>query len=150
MGDKKVKNKAQIGMEYMTIVVFLTVIIVPLILLYYTQYEGTNEQIRGNQADQIARKVIDAAETVYYLGAPSKTTVKVYIPQQIENITVGNNDNDVGNNDKELVFFMRTRQGIDEVVRMSSVNINGSISGSFGIKYITVESKGDYVQITSY
>jgi hypothetical protein len=105
---KKMNKKAQVGMEYMTLVVFITAIILPLILLYHTQYEGTNEQIRGNQADQIARKVLDAAESVYYLGEPSKTTVKVYIPEQVKNITVGNN---------EIVFMMGTRQGIDEVVR---------------------------------
>lgn len=139
---KKMRNdkKAQIGMEYMTLVVFITAIILPLILLYHTQYEGTNEQIRGNQADQIARKVLDAAESVYYLGEPSKTTVKVYIPQQIENITISN---------KEIVFRMRTRQGIDEVVRTSPINISGSINPNSGIKFVTVESKGTYVEITS-
>ncbi len=133
--------KGQVGMEYITIVVFITAIIIPLILLYHSQYEGTNEQIRGNQADQIARKVLDAAESMYYLGESSKTTVKVYVPQQIENISI------MGG--RELVFFMRTRQGVDEVVRMSPVQINGSISSSSGIKYIVVESKGSYIQIDS-
>ena len=139
MGEK-VNRKAQIGMEYMTLVVFITAIIIPLILLYHSQYEGTNEQIRGNQADQIARKVLDAAESVYYLGEPSKTTIKVYVPQMIKNITISN---------QEIVFRMGTRLGIDEVVRYSPVEINGSITASHGIKYITVESKGSYVQITS-
>ena len=138
------RKKGQVGMEYMTIVVFITVIIIPLILLYHTQYEGTNEQIRSNQADQIARKILDAAESVYYLGEPSKTTVKVYVPQNVENITI------VGvSGGGELVFHMRTRYGTDEVVRTSPVEINGSIGESSGIKFITVESKGSYVQITS-
>jgi uncharacterized protein (UPF0333 family) len=137
---KKMNKKAQVGMEYMTLVVFITAIILPLILLYHTQYEGTNEQIRGNQADQIARKVLDAAESVYYLGEPSKTTVKVYIPEMIESINI---------TDNEIVFYMRTRQGIDEVVRYSPIKINGSIGPSHGIKYIKVESKGSVVQITS-
>lgn len=140
MGDKEMKTRAQVAMEYITLVAFITVIIVPLIILYHTQYEGTSEQIRGNQADQIARKVIDAVESVYYLGEPSKTTVKVYIPQQVENIIINN---------REIVFQIKTRYGIDEVVRVSPVEMNGSIDPSRGIKHITVESKGDYVQITS-
>jgi hypothetical protein len=142
MGEKvtKMNKKAQIGMEYMTLVVFIMAIILPLLMLHHSQYEGTNEQIRGNQADQIARKVIDAAESVYYLGEPSKTTVKVYVPQMIENITISN---------QEIVFSMRTRLGIDQVVRYSPIQINGSITPSHGIKYITIESKGSYVQIIS-
>lgn len=132
-------GKAQTSMEYMTIVLFITVTLIPLVLLYHSQYEGTNEQIRSNQADQIARKIVDTAESVYYLGENSKTSIKVYMPTGVENITVSG---------REIVFTVRTRYGPDEVVRVSNVDITGSIPSEMGIKTITVESKGSYVEIT--
>lgn len=133
-------KKAQTSMEYMTIIVFVTVILIPLVMLYYTQYEGTNEQIRSNQADQIGRKILDVSESVYYLGEGSKTTIKVYMPPSVEEVVLGN---------KELVFVMRTRMGITEVVRSSTVDINGSIDHNSGMKIISIESMGDYIQINS-
>lgn len=133
-------QKAQVAMEYMVIVGFITLMIVPLFLLYYTQYEGTHEQIRSNEADQIARKIIDASEAVYYLGAPTKTTIRVYIPARVDSIDL------LGS---EVVFVMRTRFGVDEVVRASPVYINGTIDSSEGIRTLTVESHGDYVTVTS-
>lgn len=136
MGNKK----AQTSMEYMTIIMFVTVTLIPLIILYFTQYEGTNEQIRSNQVDQVARKIIDSAESVYYLGDGSKTTIKVYMPSNIEDIKIGNN---------EVVFIMKTRQGLSEIVRSSLVDINGTIDDSLGIKSISIESRGGYVQVDS-
>lgn len=142
VGDKKMKSsrKAQVAMEYMILVGFLVVITIPLILVYNTQYKGTNIQIISNQADQIGQKIVDTAESVYYLGQPSKTTLKVYMPQQIENVVVGNN---------EITFRVIVNNGIDEVVKMSSVPINGTLKATSGMHYITVQSVGSYVNISS-
>jgi uncharacterized protein (UPF0333 family) len=142
VGDKKMKlsRKAQVSMEYMILVGFLVVITIPLILVYNTQYKGTNIQIIANQADQLGQKIVDTAESVYYLGQPSKTTLKVYIPQQIENITVGDN---------EITFRVIVNKGTDDVVKMSNVPISGTLKATPGMHYITVQSVGSYVNISS-
>ena len=99
-----------------------------------------NQNIISNQADHIASKIVDAAESVYYLGETSKVTFRVQIPKQISNITIGNN---------EVVFFVNKINGIDEVVKYTPVPINGSISNNFGLYNIVVESKGDIVEVTN-
>jgi uncharacterized protein (UPF0333 family) len=143
VGDKKMRlsRTAQVSMEYMILVGFLLVVTIPLILVYNTQYKGTNQQIIANQADQLGQKIVDTAESIYYLGQPSKTTIKVYIPQQIEGITLVSN---------EITFrILANRGGINEVVKLSSVPINGTISSTPGLHYITVQSVGSYVNLSS-
>ena len=88
---------------------------------------------------KISKKIVDAAESTYYLGEPSKTSLKTYFPNKIQNITIGN---------RELVFFIKTKNGLDEIVILSQVDINGTLSVSSGIHHIDVESKGSYVLIS--
>jgi hypothetical protein len=125
-------------MEYMIIIAFVAVITVPLIVIFTTQSDETNDDIKANQVYLIAKKIADASESVYYLGEPSKTTLKIYFPQSIFLTSVGN---------REVVFRMKTRNGIDDVVVMTSVEINGTLPTAAGIHYIKIESKGDYVWI---
>jgi hypothetical protein len=132
--------RAQVSVEYMILVGFLLVITIPLILVYNSQYKGTNEQIISNQAYQLGQKIVDTAESIYYLGQPSKTTLKIYIPNQIQNISIGSN---------EIVFNVMVSGGIDQVVKVSSVPINGTIQSSSGIHYVMFQSVGSYVNISS-
>jgi uncharacterized protein (UPF0333 family) len=134
------KIKAQVSMEYMILVGFLVVITIPLILVYNTQYRGTSQQIISNQADQIGQKIADTAESIYYLGQPSKTTLKIYMPQQINQTLIMNNS---------IVFYILWKGGTSEVVKVSDVPVQGSISSSSGIHYITLQSVGSYVNISS-
>jgi hypothetical protein len=142
VGDEKMRNnrKAQAVMEYMILVGFLVIITIPLILVYNTQYKGTSMQIVTNQADQIGQKIADTAESIYSLGQPSKTTIKVYMPQQIKNITIENN---------EIIFSIDAGKGAGEVVKMSNVPISGTLKSNAGLHYITVQSAGSYVNISS-
>jgi uncharacterized protein (UPF0333 family) len=140
MTIKGMGRKGQVSMEYMILVGFLVVVTIPLILVYNTQYKGTSQQIISNQADQLGQKIVDTAESIYYLGQPSKTMIKVYMPQQIENITISND---------EIVFRVRVSKGVDEIVKLSSVPINGTLIPSAGMHYITIQSVGSYVNISS-
>lgn len=139
-GKEMKKTRAQVAMEYMILVGFLVVITIPLILVYNTQYRGTSQQIIANQADQIGQKIIDTAESIYYLGQPSKTTIKIYMPQQIENVTVIEN---------EIIFKMMTAKGVDEIVKIGNVPMNGTLPSTSGMHYITIQSVGSYVNISS-
>jgi uncharacterized protein (UPF0333 family) len=132
------KRKAQVAMEYIIIVAFVAVITVPLIVVFMTQSDETNDDVKSNQVYQIAKKISDSAESVYYLGEPSKTTLKMYFPRDIFLTSIGN---------KEIVFKMKTKNGVDDVVVMTSVDVNGTLPTKSGVHYIKIESKGDYVWI---
>lgn len=135
----KEKN-AQVSMEYVIIVGFILFITIPLILIFYEHTSSTNDQVITSQVDMIAKKVVDSAESVYYLGEPSKTRIKVYMPTNVEDVIIDN---------YEIVFKVKTRSGITDISQPSSVNISGSISVTKGIHYINIESKGDYVWVST-
>ncbi len=133
-------TKAQISMEYLIIVGFVLVITIPLILIFSTHSTEMNENVIANQVDNIASKIVDSAESVYYLGESSRITFRVQIPKKVTAVTIGNN---------EVVFQISKLAGIDEVVKYTPVPINGSISAESGIYNIVIESKGDYVWVSN-
>ncbi|MBI5881393.1 hypothetical protein HZB90_04645 [archaeon] len=134
-----VSNKAQISMEYLVIVGFVAVLVIPMIIIFYTYAGRTEDQIVSNQLQKIGLKIGDSAEAMYYLGDPSRTRMRAYFPKNIDNVTIGNN---------EIVFIVRTKQGLDHIVIYSSVPVSGSLDSHAGYHNINVQSRGNYVEIT--
>lgn len=134
------RSKAQISVEYAIIMGFVAVISVPLIIIYYDYTAASNEEIVSRQILNIAQKVVDAAESVYYLGEPSQTTLKVHIPNQVTESTI--------EQERELVFKIKTKTGITDIVQVSSVNITGSLPTTQGIHYITVKAERGKVSVS--
>ena len=132
-------SKAQISMEYLIIVGFVAAITVPLILIFTTHSSEMTEQIIANQADTIASKIVESAESVYYLGESSRMTLRVNMPKSISSILIGNN---------EVVFFVNKLNGVDQIVKYCPVPINGTIPSEAGIRNIVIESKGDSVWVS--
>jgi hypothetical protein len=135
------KKRSQTAMEFLIIFGFVFVMLIPLLIIFQLQTHETKDQLYSNQIRNIGSKIIDKAESIYYLGEPSKSTLKVMLPEKIENITFREN--------RELQFNYRTyKNNIQEISFTSLVNITGNISSSSGLHYIVIEAKGDYVSIT--
>jgi uncharacterized protein (UPF0333 family) len=132
--------RGQISMEYMLVVGFSLMLIVPVIAIYGIERQGMNSQVAIRQAYNIATKITDASESVYYLGKPAKTTLKVYMPADVENITIGG---------REIVFFVRAYRGSSEVVGTSDVDMTGTVSPHQGIQYIEIAAGETGVNITT-
>lgn len=134
------KKEAQVSVEYMFVIGFATLITIPLILIYFSFTEGSNQEITSSQINQVAKKVVDAAESVYYLGEPSQTTLNVNIPNNIvlANLSAG----------YEVVFRIKTKSGESDVVQGSSVNITGSLPVNKGTYRIIVEAKSEHVEVS--
>jgi hypothetical protein len=126
-------------MEYLVIVGFVAVIVIPIILLFYAYADRTEDEIISNQLQKIGLKISDSAEAMYYLGEPSRTRLKAYFPKNINNITVGNN---------ELVFIVKTKSGVDHIVIYTPIPIQGSIDTHSGYHNINIRARGSYVEIT--
>ena len=127
----KMFRKSQISVEYLLIIGFVVIILVPLVILYETYTSNSSDEIINSQIIQIERKIVDAAESVYFFGVPSQTTIKVYIPKKIERFSLDN---------KEIALNVSTRNGIVEIVQVSSVNLNGSLPKSQGVYSITLKA----------
>jgi len=132
--------KAQISVEYMLVIGFAALMTAPLLLIYYTYSSDSSDSVATSQALQISRRIVDASESVYYLGKPSQTTLKLNFPDNIYSINLSN---------KEVVFKIKTKNGITDIVQVSAANITGNLPTTEGIHIITVKAEDGYVQITS-
>ena len=132
-------RKAQVSMEYLVIVGFVAVIVLPMILIFYTYADCTEDEIISNQVQKIGLKIGDSAEAVYYLGEPSRTKIRSYFPKKISNISIGSN---------EITFIVNTKEGVDHIVIYTQVPVSGSLDTHSGYHNINIRSRGSYVEIS--
>jgi hypothetical protein len=130
------KKRGQISIELVITVGFAFLIIIPLALLLYQHTSQTRDEISNNQAGLIARKITDTANSVYYLGYPSTVTLKVYMPETIETITL---------NSRSIIFLL---QDDIEIVSTANVNLTGNIPARSGLMHIRIAALEDIVNIT--
>lgn len=131
--------KSQVSVEYLLILGFVTLMVIPLIILYYTYTLNSSDEIATSQIGLIANKIVDAAESVYFLGEPSQTTIKVYMPNKVAGTSLDN---------KEILFNISTKSGISEIVQISSVNLIGNLPVREGIYFITLNATSTGVIIS--
>ena len=132
--------KSQISVEYMLVMGFATLMTIPLLLIYYSYAANSSDTVAASQALQIARKIVDASETVYYIGKPSQTTLKLSFPDKIASTNLSN---------YEVVFKIKTKDGVTDIVQVSSVNITGNLPISQGLHLITIKADDGFVKVTS-
>ena len=134
------QTNAQVSVEYMMLIGFTTIITIPLIIIYQSFIQESNENISSTQINQVARNIVDSAESVYYLGEPSQTTLKVNMPA---NVALANLSSS-----QEIVFKIRTSLGMSDIVQKSAVNISGSLPIKEGAYTITIKAKSNYVEVS--
>lgn len=122
------KKRGQVSIELIITVGFALLMIIPLTVLMFEHTAQTYKNVNNNQAGLIARKITDAADSVYYLGYPSSLTLKVYMPENIEFINVSG---------RELVFYDKSGS---EIVSISKINLTGSLSSSSGLRFIRISA----------
>ena len=142
----KRKKEAQVSIEYMMIIGFVTVITIPLVIIYHNFIQDSNDEISSTQINQVAKKIIDAAESVYYLGEPSQTTLKVNIPDNV--VAVDLEKGSLETSYYEVIFNISTKSGIVEIVQNSPVNITGSLPVNKGTYTITIKAVSDHVEVS--
>jgi len=134
------KKEGQISVEYMVIIGFVTIITIPLIIIYYTFIQESSEEIASTQIIQIAKKIVDASESVYYLGEPSQTTLRINMPDNVILVNFSSG--------KEVVFRIKSGSGEADIVQTTSVNITGNLSTNKGTYTLTVKAMSNYVNVT--
>lgn len=134
------KKEAQFSIEYLMIIGFVTLITIPLIIIYYTFIQQSGDEINSAQTLQILKKVIDASESVYYLGEPSQTTLKVNIPDNIVSADLSSGF--------EVIYQINTRVGKVDIVQNSNVNLTGSLPIRKGTYKITIKAVSDHVEVS--
>ena len=133
-------NKGQVSVEYLMLIGFVAAISVPLIIIYYDYLASSNDEVILRQIYVVSQKIVDNAESVYYLGEPSEATFRAYIPNQIKEVTI--------QNEREIIYKVNTQSGITEIVQYSPINITGNLPKEGGIYHINVKAQEGEVLIT--
>ena len=136
------EKKSQSSIEYMVIVAFGLFVLIPIIIMFYTYSESAASDISLIRINNIGTTLINNAESIYYLGEPSRITIKVNFPNGVEGI----NTKSIGNV-YELIFNVT---GASELAFSSNVNISGTFSEktySPGDKSVELIAHNDYVEI---
>ena len=129
---KKRCQLGQVAMEFIIILGFVVVSTTVMITIFYSHARSMNDQVISHQVERLAEKIIDNAEAVYFIGEPSRTVLKLYFPPNIVSVNINN---------RELVFFAKTSIGVDEIVKLSQVSLNGTLPTAPGIHYIQIQAQ---------
>ncbi len=137
----KQKNKAQIGMEYLIVVGFVTFIIIGIMGLAMVYTGVIKDRIRSNKINSFADKIISTSESVYYKGSPSKATIETYLPENVNQITI---------QDNSLVINSSTSSG-DNLVAFESnvpIQLQGEINPNPGVKNILITANENTITLS--
>lgn len=137
-------KQAQISMEYLIIMGFVFLMLTPILYIYAEQSQSLSNQVEINQLYKISRKLADKSEEIYYLGYPSKATIKFYMPDKVTNFSIQQNT---------MIFtILKDTGGTSQIMYLSPVNISGEIKIFQGVHYIEIKAEEGYVRIneTSY
>ena len=130
------KKRGQVSVEFVITIGFAFLMLIPIMVIFYEHNIKSNQEVNANQAGLIARKITDTSNSVYYLGHPTALTIKTYMPDGVESISITG---------KEVVFRLSTGQ---DVVSISNVNLTGNISTSPGLKNIRISALVNKVNVS--
>lgn len=136
---KRFAVKAQVGVEYMIIVGFVTVAIISILGFAYFYSNQIKDQIKANQLESFATQLINSAESVFFSGEPSKTTISLYLPEGVESIVIAPDS---------IVITTQTSSGKNIQAFRSKVPISGTITSTGGIKKLSIEAQASDVLIS--
>lgn len=109
-------KRSQSSLEYLLVVALTFAIIVPTTYLFYNYSRESTQEIADAQVTKIGKSIVDAAETIFYSGEGSKTTLELNIPDNVDSVIVIDG--------RELVFNITASFGTSEIVFFSAVNIS--------------------------
>jgi hypothetical protein len=121
-------------MEYLMITGIAFMLLIPIILIAYTQSASFAEDVAAAQVQKIGQEIIDGAHEVWYTGPPAKTTRMLYFPDHIQAITISG---------QTLAFTMSGTGGSYEYAVFSDANLTGSLGTFNGLHRITIEATED-------
>ena len=134
------KKNAQIGMEYLMIIGFLTFILIGTLGIAMYHNNTIRDMISSRQVESMSTKIISSAESVFYAGEPSKVTIVSYIPNGISEINI---------TDNTIFVTFQSSSGTNKVSFKSNVPITGTLSTISGLRNIIIEATSSSVTIIS-
>ena len=134
------KKRGQISTEYVIIVSFVIFLVLSTLGIAFFYSSEIRDAIKFNQIDSFSQKVISLAESVYYSGAPARTSTTAYLPEGINSIQISG---------REITFNISSSSGENILTFTSNVNLTGSISKTPGMKKIYINAAETHVTVNA-
>jgi len=126
-------RKAQAAMEYMVLTGFTLLILGILLVAAYAKISQSEKHLDIDSAERAVSELKRAADFVYLHGHPTRLTVSVYLPQDID-VSQSYVDNNTIN------IAMRAGGSYTDVWRRSRGEVFGEIPSNEGYYVFVVES----------
>ncbi|MFH1591716.1 MAG: hypothetical protein ABIC95_07385 [archaeon] len=133
------RGKAQVSMEYMVVIGFSLMLLIPILIAFYMQTNDLADSVNMNIARDATQEIIEHAELVYYLGSPSMIELQIRVPEKINNISL------IG---RQVTFEVDTQAGLTDVFSIGTVNLTGDILPHSGKRTLRLQATGNTVNIT--
>ena len=132
-GTHRPTRIGQVSLEYLLVIGFSFVLLVPLMLLYLGTQSDTREAIGHGQTTRVAETLRDAAERVYVAGAPARETIVVKIPEGIASVALDNTT---------ILYTMNARGGPYTIAINGFAPLSGVIPIRAGTHSVVVTAVG--------
>jgi hypothetical protein len=131
--------KSQIAVEYLMIISFAIMVLLPFFLHLQTASLSLSEDTNSAIAFYSMKKIGEMADWVYSQGEPAKITFLVQIPRNVEEISF---------NGKIMTWRIRTSSGISDISYISVANLTGSLPVRPGYYNVLVQAIENGVNIS--
>jgi len=131
--------KVQMATEYLIIVSFALMVLIPYILYIYSASQQYQEQSFLTIASQSVKKIGEACDWIYLQGEPAKLTIKITIPRNVVNISFLN---------KTILWKVKTSAGISDIYYNCLANVSGYLPSREGEYFVVVEAVRGGVNIS--
>ncbi len=124
-------------MEYLLIVGLAFVILTPMLYIFYDYTTTLRHDVNLAKVYKIGGTMTNAAEQMYYLGPPSRTSLRFTMPDGVINMTIRGTNRDI------LVFYFGDTNNYETVVLPGNVPMASQLTNidfSPGLKFVTVEA----------
>ncbi len=131
----------QVSIEYLLITAFSFLLLIPLLILFYVQFDALQSDAVNRQALAATSMLVQAAERVHMAGHPSQETVSVRIPAHVASFRV-----------LDDAIVLTTERGLarDIVTFSDSIFVpnHPSLSTQQGLQRFVVSATPDGVRVT--
>lgn len=132
-------KKTQAATEYIMVVGFVIVILLPGIYLYVRYSSESQDSVVNAKVDAISNEIIKAAEQVYSYGEGSQTIINVDFPEKVVMVEFQG---------REIIFTVVNSKGSQsEIAKVANADMTGLISVIPGTKRINIKSLGNSVSV---
>ncbi|RLG22031.1 hypothetical protein DRN74_01305 [Candidatus Micrarchaeota archaeon] len=133
-------KSAQSSIEYLIMFAFILAVIVPIWVYANNNINTTNERLQKSYAENAVQRLAAAADMVYVQGHPARMTIRIRIPEAVENASIKQH---------EISIRVSSRGGPSDIYYTTVAPLNGSLPSSPGFYFITLRAMEEgYVNIS--